>query len=30
MERKAWLRTWLKPVEVDRSREGFVEFIAPS
>lgn len=29
MERKAWLRTWLKRVEVDRSREGFVEFIAP-
>lgn len=29
MERKAWLRTWLKRVEGGRSREGFVEFIAP-
>lgn len=29
MERKAWLRTWLKRVEVDKSREGFLEFLAP-
>ena len=29
MERKAWLRTWLTRVEVDRSREGFIEFMAP-
>lgn len=29
MERKAWLRTWLKRVEVEKSREGFLEFIAP-
>lgn len=29
MERKAWLRTWVKRVEVDKSREGFLEFMAP-
>ena len=29
MERKAWLRTWVKRVEVDKSMGGFIEYYFP-
>ncbi len=29
MERKAWLRTWVKRVEVDKSIGGFIEYLMP-
>ncbi len=29
MERKAWLRTWIKRVEVDKSLGGFIEYLMP-
>ena len=29
MERKAWLRTWIKRVEVDKTMGGFIEYYFP-
>ncbi len=29
MERKAWLRTWIKRVDVDKSIGGFIEYLLP-
>ena len=29
MERKAWLKTWIKRVEVDKTQGGFIEYFLP-